>query len=84
MDLYEISPLEGGGAPQEGGRAGKGKNKTMTNSPFEQFEIIRLLPIHPFGNFDISVTNSTLFMLIAASFFLFIVNMEKGLLIPTR
>lgn len=59
-------------------------NKKMTNSPFEQFEIIRIIPIHPFGNLDISVTNSTLFMIIAASFFLFIVNMEKGLLIPTR
>jgi hypothetical protein len=56
----------------------------MTNSPFEQFEIIRLIPIHLMGNLDISVTNSTLFMLIAASFFLFIANMEKGLLIPTR
>lgn len=56
----------------------------MTFSPFEQFEIIRILPIHPFGNFDISITNSTIFMFIAAGFFLFLVNMEKGLLIPTR
>ena len=56
----------------------------MTNSPFEQFEIIRIIPIHPVGNLDISITNYTLFMVIAASFFLFIVNMEKGLLIPTR
>jgi len=56
----------------------------ITNSPFEQFEISRLLPIHPFGNFDISITNSTIFMVIAAGFFLFIFNMEKGLVIPTR
>jgi hypothetical protein len=60
------------------------KNIMITNSPFEQFEILRILPIHPFGNFDISITNSTIFMLIAGGFFLFIVNMEKGLLIPTR
>jgi len=34
-------------------------------SIFEQFEIIRLIPIHPFGNLDISFTNSTLFLVIA-------------------
>ena len=56
----------------------------MSNSPFEQFEIIRLVNFHPFGNFDISITNSTLFMFIALGFFLLIVNNEKNLLIPTR
>jgi len=56
----------------------------MIYSPFEQFEIIKLLPIHPFGNFDISITNSTVFMFIAVAFFLFIFSMEKGYLVPTR
>ena len=42
----------------------------MINSLFEQFEIIRLIPLHPFGNFDLSFTNSSLFLVIA----LFIIN----------
>jgi len=37
----------------------------MINSTFEQFEIIRLIPIHPFGNLDISFTNSSLYLMIA-------------------
>lgn len=42
----------------------------MINSTFEQFEIFRLIPIHPFGNLDLSFTNSSLFLIIA----LFIIN----------
>lgn len=42
----------------------------MIYSIFEQFEIIRLFPIHPFGNLDLSFTNSSLYLLIA----LFIIN----------
>lgn len=58
----------------------------MAFSAFEQFEIIRILPIHLFGNFDISFTNSTLFMLIAVGtfYFLFQTNIEKGYLVPGR
>jgi len=56
----------------------------MAYTPFEQFEIIKLIPIHLFGNLDISVTNSTLFMLLAVGFFMFIFSIEEGLLIPTR
>ena len=37
----------------------------MLYSTFEQFSIIRILPIHPFGNMDLSFTNSGLFILIA-------------------
>ena len=42
----------------------------MITSIFEQFEIIRLIPIHPFGNLDLSFTNSSLYLVIA----LFILN----------
>jgi len=42
----------------------------MITSIFEQFEIFRIIPIHPFGNLDLSITNSTLFLIIA----LFIIN----------
>ena len=55
-------------------------------SYFDQFEIIRLLSIHPFGNLDISITNSTLFMLLGTGYFAFIyqTNIENGLIIPGR
>jgi len=58
----------------------------MVFSAFEQFEIIRIIPIHLFGNFDISITNSTIFMGIALGFFyfLYVSNLENGLLIPGR
>ena len=53
---------------------------------FDQFEIIRLLPIHPFGNFDISITNSTLFLLLAALYFVFFyqTNLQNGTVVPGR
>jgi ATP synthase subunit 6 len=53
---------------------------------FDQFEIIRILPIHPFGNFDISITNSTIFLLLAALYFIFIfqTNVENGTVVPGR
>jgi len=56
------------------------------HSYFDQFEIIRLIPIHPFGNLDISVTNSTLFMLLGTGYFAFIyqTNIENGLVVPGR
>ena len=58
----------------------------MTYSAFEQFEIIRLIPIHPFGNLDISITNSTLFMALAVGvfYFLYISNIKTGFLVPER
>lgn len=56
----------------------------MAHSHFDQFEIIRLIPIHLFGNLDISITNSTIFMLTAVGFFSGIMLMEKGYLVPTR
>jgi hypothetical protein len=60
--------------------------KHMTNSIFEQFEIFRIIPIHPFGNLDISITNSTIFMAIAVGIFylLYQINLANGKLIPER
>lgn len=54
------------------------------HSHFDQFEIIRLVPIHPIGNLDISITNSTVFMLIAVGTFFGLMQVEKGYLVPTR
>jgi len=53
---------------------------------FDQFEIIRLIPIFPFGNLDISITNSTLIMLIGTLYLRFIyeTNIENGLIVPGR
>lgn len=58
----------------------------MANSIFEQFEIFRIIPIHPFGNLDISITNSTVFMGIAVGIFylLYKINISNGKLIPER
>lgn len=58
----------------------------MISSVFEQFEIVRILPIHPFGNLDISITNSTLFLFIAFSFIvvLYNANIKNAKLVPSR
>ncbi len=56
----------------------------MALNHFDQFEIIRILPIHPFGNLDISITNSTIFMLTAVGAFYTLTKLEKGYLVPTR
>ena len=47
-------------------------NFNKAYSAFEQFEIIRLVPFHLFGNLDLSITNSTLFMFITLAFFYFL------------
>lgn len=58
----------------------------MINSTFEQFEIVRLIPIHPFGNLDLSITNSTLFLVIAIILINGLINnnVKKGYIIPGR
>jgi len=56
-------------------------------SAFDQFEIIRLLPIHPFGNLDISVTNATVFMILAIVTWQYLVKVnieENGTIVPHR
>ena len=58
----------------------------MAYSAFDQFEIIRLFPLHFFGNFDISITNSTVFLVLAvgAFYWLYLLNVEEGPLVPGR
>jgi ATP synthase subunit 6 len=50
------------------------------------FEILRLIPFHPFGNFDISITNATVFMFIPLILFIFLfnTNSKNGLVVPGR
>ena len=57
----------------------------MAFSAFEQFEILRLIPLG-FGKFDISITNSTVFMALAVIYWvvLYKSNVEKGGLVPSR
>jgi hypothetical protein len=47
----------------------KKRNKKMAYSAFDQFEITRIIPLHLFGNLDISITNSTIFMVIGTGTF---------------
>lgn len=58
----------------------------MSYSFFDQFEILRLITIHPFGNLDISITNATVFMFIPLFIFLFLfnTNSNNGLVVPGR
>lgn len=58
----------------------------MCYSAFEQFEILRILPLHLFGNFDISITNSTVFMLLSVLtvYYLYVINIQNGHLVPGR
>lgn len=58
----------------------------MIYSPLEQFSIISLLPIR-FGNFDISFTNSSFYLLCSTGlvFLLFhLVTLQGGTLVPSR
>lgn len=57
----------------------------MCNSPLEQFEIITLLPIN-FGKLNLSLTNSSLFLIIAVLSFVFIFKLSnrQNTLIPGR
>lgn len=56
----------------------------MINSTFEQFEIFRLIPIHPFGNLDLSFTNSSLFLIIALFIINSLINNNIKNLVPGR
>jgi F-type H+-transporting ATPase subunit a len=55
------------------------------HSPLEQFQIKPLIPIH-FGNFDLSFTNSSVFMLLSlvSIFMLLTIGVRKLSLIPSR
>jgi ATP synthase subunit 6 len=54
-------------------------------SPLEQFEINILIPIHLFG-YDFSITNSTIFMLLAVTFTILLLQIitKNATLVPTR
>ena len=56
----------------------------MITSIFEQFEIIRLIPIHPFGNLDLSFTNSSLYLVIALFILNGLINNNIKNLVPGR
>lgn len=56
----------------------------MINSTFEQFEIFRLIPIHPFGNLDLSFTNSSLFLIIAVFIINSLISNNVKNLVPGR
>ena len=62
------------------------KEKGMTISPFEQFEIQRILPIRLGDTMDISITNSTVYMAFAVGVYLVLykINIEQGTLVPGR
>jgi len=58
----------------------------MAYSAFEQFEIVRYIELN-LGGLDISITNSTIFLLISFLYFLWLLsfgNIVKGSIIPSR
>lgn len=60
-------------------------NTTIISSPLEQFEIVTVLPL-TFFNLNISLTNSSLFLIIALGFIFFWLNLSfyKNSLIPNN
>lgn len=58
----------------------------IMGSPFEQFEIQRIIPLRLGETLDLSVTNSTLFMVYAIAIYmvLYKVNIAAGKLVPGR
>ena len=55
-------------------------------SPFEQFEIQRIVPMRLGESIDLTITNSTVYMIYALVIYLVLykMNIEKGLLVPGR
>lgn len=53
-------------------------------SPFEQFEIHRIIPIG--DTLDISITNSTVYMVFAVGVYMILykINIEGGTVVPGR
>lgn len=58
----------------------------MTGSPFEQFEIQRIIPMELGGAMDVSITNSTVYMGIAVGVYMLLykINIEQGKVVPGR
>jgi len=59
---------------------------TIIGSPFEQFEIIRIIPLRLGDTLDLSITNSTVYLALALGIYTvaYNINIERGLLVPTR
>ncbi len=55
-------------------------------SPFEQFEINRIIPFHLGSTFDLSITNSTIYMFFALFIYhvLYTINIKNATLVPGR
>ena len=55
-------------------------------SPFEQFEIHRYVPIQLGETLDLSITNTTIYMVYAIVIYMgmYKMNIEKGKLVPGR
>jgi hypothetical protein len=60
--------------------------KGVALSPFEQFEIHRILPIRLGETLDLSITNSTVYMMIAVGVYMLLykINIEGGTIVPGR
>lgn len=58
----------------------------MISSPFDQFEITRIVPLQIGNVFDLSITNSTIYMAIAVGvyFILYELNIATGTIVPGR
>lgn len=58
----------------------------MSHSPFDQFEITRVVPLQIGNTFDLSITNSTIYMAIAVAvyFVLYELNIATGTVVPGR
>ena len=61
------------------------KYEAIMASPFEQFEVNRIIPLQ-FGVIDLSITNSTVYMLYAVIVYQIIykINITEGKLVPGR
>ena len=64
----------------------KGISEVVLASPFEQFEIQRIVPLQLGETLDLSITNSTIYMAYALIIYivLYKINIEKGSLVPGR
>ena len=60
--------------------------RLISSSPFEQFEIIRIIPLRLGETLDLSITNSTVYLALALTIYTlaYNINIEQGLLVPTR
>lgn len=60
--------------------------RNITLSPFEQFEIHRIIPMRLGETLDLSITNSTIYMVFAVGVYMILykINIEGGTIVPGR